>query len=125
MIMDQMPRVAGEAAFEAADGAGAGLRQQLGWGPALPMLVTQIDRALRTGRHVPYELVELVWTQPETQYQQKYDAYCFLMRFFQVNPAMTPQQRFAVQFFISYVALHDHVPQGFMERVREPWHIHR
>ena len=49
MILDQMPRVAGEAAFAAANGAGAGLRQQLGWGPAFPALVTQIDQALRQG----------------------------------------------------------------------------
>ena len=67
---------------------------------------------------MPYELVELVWTQPETKYHEKYEGYCFLMRFFQVNTEMTPQQRFAVQFFISYVALQDHVPQGFLEWVR-------
>lgn len=121
MILDHIPKVAGAAAFEAADGVGAGLRHQFRWGPALPMLVTQIDRALRSGEHEPYELVELVWTQPETRYQEKYEAYFFLLRFFQVNivnSQMTAQRRFAVQFFISFAALQDHVQQGYVEWFR-------
>eukprot|EP00435_Cladocopium_sp_Y103_P015988 s2782_g3.t4 len=115
MVLDHLPKVAGKAAEEAAVSALAGVRKMLGLRPAAWKLVYEIDRALREGEKTPYELVELVWQQPETDYSEKYYAYVLLFKFFQVQSNMTFENRFAVQFFISFVALKDHVPESFPE----------
>ena len=118
MILDHLPKVAGEVSFEAVSGGGAAVRSLLGLAPAAPMLLTEIDKALRAGQKTPLELLHLVWQQPEAYYHEKHAAYVHLFHFFRVNAHMNAARRFTVQFFISFLALKEHVPQGYLEWAR-------
>ena len=90
----------------------------IGWGPASPKLLTEIERQLRTGKVAPYELLCLVWQQPKQYYHDKYEAYRYLFEWFRVHAAISDLRRFKVQFFISFLALREHEPQGYLEWVR-------
>eukprot|EP00438_Fugacium_kawagutii_P023562 Skav205169 [mRNA] locus=scaffold2773:126999:128710:- [translate_table: standard] len=118
MVLAQVPRIAGQAAFDAGDGFGEAVRLQLGRAPADPNLLHNISQALKDGNRTPRELVEFVQAIPPQHQDVKYAAYQYLLKFFQVHKELCPRWKLAVQFYISFVALQDQATQTRWEWMR-------
>ncbi|CAE7432510.1 unnamed protein product [Symbiodinium natans] len=116
LILDKLPQTAGEVSREAASGFVKGLRDQFGWSSP-PSLVVEVSKAIEGQKVLLPKILEAVAVQPESQQKLQYQAFYLLFQTIgtMVRDDFSLQQRFALQFYISAVALRTCSPeQGFL-----------